>query len=392
MSHRTRLLVALASTGVIGYVFGGLLLGRVLGDTSYGQLSIFNEVVRLVLEAYVEPVNIDRAMAGARLGLTEALDGDSAYLDADELRLYQQPVKEGEAEIGVVLTRRFGYLMTVAARPGSPAERAGLRAGDVLRSIDGRHTRPLAVPTGERLLRGAPGSSVKLVILRAGSEPIETTVTRERLTPSVPKGKLLEDGSGYLKLAEFSAKAGEEVRGEVESLKRSGASRLVLDLRGAAYGSPAEGVKVAEVFVRGGVVAKLASARAGEQLFQADPARVVFEGPLAVLVDSGTAGPGEIVAGAILDAGRGELVGEPTFGRAAVQKTVPLPEGALLLTTGKYQTPKGNVIHGRGIAPSVAVARAKDEDEAETKEPAKDVQLEKALELLAEAAQQKKAA
>jgi carboxyl-terminal processing protease len=139
-------------------------------------------------------------------------------------------------------------------------------------------------------------------------------------------------------------------------------------------------------------VAKLASARAGEQLFQADPARVVFEGPLAVLVDSGTAGPGEIVAGAILDAGRGELVGEPTFGRAAVQKTVPLPEGALLLTTGKYQTPKGNVIHGRGIAPSVAVARAKDEDEAETKEPAKDVQLEKALELLAEAAQQKKAA
>jgi carboxyl-terminal processing protease len=382
MSHRTRLLVALASTGVIGYVFGGLLLGRVLGDTSYGQLSIFNEVVRLVLEAYVEPVNIDRAMAGARLGLTEALDGDSAYLDADEFRLYQQPPKEGEAEVGLVLTRRFGYLMTVAPRPGSPAERAGMRAGDVVRSIDGRHTRPLAVPTGERLLRGAPGSTVKLVLLRAGSEPIEMSLTRERLSPNVPKGKLLEDGSGYLKLAEFSPRAADEVRSEVESLKRSGAKRLVLDLRGAAFGPAAEGVKVAEIFVHGGVVAKLASARAGEQLFQADPARVVFEGPLAVLVDNGTAGPAEIVAGAILDAGRGELVGEPTFGRAAVQKAVPLPEGGLLLTTGKYTTPKGTVIHGRGLTPSVAVARAKEEDDESTTAPAKDLPLEKALELL----------
>src|SRR5215813_5258058 len=121
MSPRSRLVVALASTALIAYIALGSLLGRVLGDTSYGQLAIFNEVVRLVLEAYVEPVNLDRAMAGARLGLTEALDGDTAYLDADEFRLYQQPAKEGEAEVGLVLTRRFGYLMAVAARPGSPA-------------------------------------------------------------------------------------------------------------------------------------------------------------------------------------------------------------------------------------------------------------------------------
>jgi carboxyl-terminal processing protease len=283
--------------------------------------------------------------------------------------------------------------MAVSTRPGSPAERAGIRPGDILRSIDGRHSRPLAAPIGERLLRGAPGSTVKLVVLRAGSEPLDVSVVRERLSPTAPKARVLEDGAGYLRIAEFQPRVADEVRSEVESLKRSGARRIVLDLRGAAFGAPAEGVWVAELFVRGGVLAKLSSARAGEELFQGDPSRVVFEGPLAVLVDNGTAGAGEIVAGAILDAGRGDLVGEPTFGRAAEQKTVPLPEGGLVLTTGKYTTPKGTVIHGRGLSPSVAVARTQDdEDQPAPAGTAKDPQLDKALELLREAAEAKKAA
>src|SRR5262249_48308928 len=129
MSARSRLFVALASTIVIGYFVVGSLLGRVFGDTSYGQLAVFNEVVRLVLEAYVEPVNLDRAMAGARLGLTEALDGDSAYLDTEELRQYQQPVKDTDADVGGALTRRVGFLMVVAARPGSAGGKGGLKNG-----------------------------------------------------------------------------------------------------------------------------------------------------------------------------------------------------------------------------------------------------------------------
>ncbi len=136
MSHRARLLLALVSTGLIGYIAVGSLLARVLGDTSYGQLAIFNEVVRLVIDSYVEPVNVDRAMAGARLGMADALDGDSSYLDAEEFRLYQQPRTESDAEVGLVLTRRFSFVMVVAARPGSPAEKAGLRPGDLLKTID----------------------------------------------------------------------------------------------------------------------------------------------------------------------------------------------------------------------------------------------------------------
>jgi len=382
MSHRTRLLLALVSTGLIGYVAAGSLLGRVLGDTSYGQLAIFNEVVRLVLDAYVEPVNVDRAMAGARLGMSDALDGDSAYLDPEEFRLYQQP-RSDDAEVGLVLTRRFSFVMVVAARPGSPAEKAGLRPGDLLKSIDDRHTRPMPAVVAQRLLRGAPGSSVRLGVLRAGADPFDVTAVRERILPAAPQSRILESGTGYVRIADFTPSTAEEARTQVEALKREGASRLVLDVRSAAWGDPADGAKVAEVFLQGGPVAKLVSRRAEEQVLQADAGRSAWSGPLAVVVDNGTAGPGEIVAAALLDAGRAKLVGEHTFGRAAVSKTVPLVEGGLLLTVGKYVSPKGTAIHGQGLEPSVPVAAERDEDEdlpAGATRP--DRILEKALEVV----------
>jgi carboxyl-terminal processing protease len=390
MTARSRLLVALASTALIGYVALGSFLGRVLGDTSYGQLAVFNEVVRLVVEAYVEPVNIDRAMGGARLGLGDALDGDSSYLDAEEFRLYQQPVKDTDAEIGVVLTRRFSFLMVVSTRPGSPADKAGLRAGDILKAIDGRHSRPLAASTGQRLLRGAPGSLVKLAVLRAGAEPFEISVVRERLSASAPRGKMLEDGTGYLKVGEFPARVADDLRAEVESLKKSGARSLVLDLRKAAYGAPEEGVRVAEIFLKGGVVTKLAGSKVPELVLSANAARGAWEGPLAVLVDTGSAGPAEIVAAAMLDSGRASVVGEHTFGRAAIQKAVALPDGGLVLTVAKYSSPKGTAIHGRGVEPSVPVASADDGEEGEGSN--RDLILEKALEVLRDGEAKKAAA
>ena len=384
MSARARLFVALVSTCLVGYIALGSVLGRVLGDTSYSQLTVFNEVVRLVLDSYVDPVNVDRAMAGAELGLTEALDGDTAYLDPEALKAYQQPVRDSDADSGLVLTRRYGFLAVVAPRPGSPAAKAGVKAGDIIKTIDGRHTRTVTVPEGERLLRGAPGTTVKLRLLRQGSDPVDVSVVRERMAPEPIHGKLLDGGPGYVKVGEFSARTADEVAGEVEGLKKSGARSLVLDLRGAAYGAPDSGVRIAELFLKGGVVTRLVGRRVDEKVLNADPARSICDLPMAVLVDSATAGPGEIVAAALLDAGRAPIVGERTFGRAPVQKIVPLPEGAMLLTVAKYVSPKGNAIHGKGVEPTVPVASPDDEEEA-AGQPAKDAVLDKAIEVLTEA-------
>jgi len=379
MSPRARLFVAFVSTGFIGYIALGSVLGRVRGDSTYGQLAVFNEVVRIVLEAYVDPVNLDRTMAGARLGLTEALDGDSAYLDPEEFRAYQQTGRE-DGEVGLILTRRFSFLMVVSARAGSPADKAGVKAGDVIKTIDGRHSRPLPAPVGQRLLRGAPGSVVKLTLLRAGSDPIDLSLVRERLTPAPPRSKLLEDGSGYLKVPEFPSRVADDIRGELAALRRGGARTLVLDLRDSAEGAPSEAVKVAELFLRGGVVSRLTGTKVAEQVFTADPSRSAWDLPMAVLVDTGTAGPAEILAAALLDSGRAPLVGEHTFGRAGVQKSLPLPEGGLVITIGKYVSPKGNPIHGKGLEPSVPVEAAT--DDAPPEDANRDLILEKALEVL----------
>jgi carboxyl-terminal processing protease len=234
---------------------------------------------------------------------------------------------------------------------------------------------------------------VKLSILRAGADPFEVSVVRERIGAAAPSSKVLETGTGYVKVPEFSSKVADEVRAEVESLKKNGARNIVLDLRDSAFGSPAEAVKVAEIFLKGGPVAKLGGTRVPEQTLTADPARSAWSGPLAVLVDAGSAGAAEIVAAALLDSERATLVGEHTFGRAGVQKAVPLPEGGLVLTVAKYSSPKGTPIHGRGVEPSVAVsARTEDTGDEDTAPDNKDPILDKALEILRTGAELKKAA
>jgi carboxyl-terminal processing protease len=395
MSPRTRLLVAVVSTGLIGYLAVGSLLTRVLGDTSYGQLSIFNEVIRLVLDAYVEPISLDRAMAGARLGMTDALDGDSAYLDHEQFERYLRPAAEQEADVGLLLTRRFAFLMVVAARPGSPADEAGLRTGDLVKAIDGRHTRPLPAIVGQWLLRGAPGSTVRLDILRAGADPFEVSVTRERILPSPPEGKMVDETTGLLRVVDFTSDAAELLRTRIEVMKRDGASRMVLDLRDAAWGDPADAVPVAELFMKGGPVATRVGRQVSETVLQADASRSAWSGPLVVLVDSGTAGPGEIVAAALADTVKAPLVGEHTFGRAAESRPVPLPEGGLVLSVAKYMSPAGLSIHGTGLDPSTPVTAEADEDvldEEASEAPRPDRTLEKALEVLDEKAEERAAA
>jgi carboxyl-terminal processing protease len=233
---------------------------------------------------------------------------------------------------------------------------------------------------------------VKVTMLRAGSDPLEMSLVRERLSAPAVKGKVLDGATGYVKVPEISVRAAEDLRGELETLRKAGARRLVLDMRGAAFGTPADGVKVAELFLKGGVVAKLSGAKHPEEVLSADPARSAWDLPVAALVDVGTAGAGEVVAAAFLDSGRGEVVGQRTFGRAPFQRGVPLPDGGLVVTVAKYASPKGATIHGKGVEPSVVVDLPEEDEEAGTAAPAGDPVLDKAIEVLQKDTPQKKAA
>ena len=380
MSPATRLVIALISTATALFVMLGGLLGRVAGDSAYGQLALFSEVLHRVTTAYVEPVDPGRAVRDAQFGLMEALDGESALLDANEFREYLKPSERRDADTGLAITRRFGFLLILAARPGSPADRAGLKTGDVIKTIDGRHTRSLELPVGERMLRGSPGSVVELAVMRQSNDPLVFSIVREKPKPAEPSVTRRDDGVAVLAISEFGDGTAETVRDQLDDLRHAGITRLALDLRKAAFGPPESSVPVAELFLKGGVVTRLVRRHAAEREFKAQARRSAWPGEVAVLIGTGTAGPGEIVAAALADAKRGPIVGGRTLGRAGVQETFPLPTGGLVLTVGKYLSPSGKSIHLEGVQPTVAVETALEpiEDTA----PVGDPVLDKAIELL----------
>lgn len=385
MTSRSRLVLSLASTAVVLYLASGPLMRRALGDTGYTQLSIFHEVVSMIRDSYVDPVNMDRTLDAAESGLLEALDGDSGYLDAEDFKVLLSG-KHASGGTGIVLGRRFGFLTVVATRPGSPARKAGIKAGDFIKTIDGKHTHNLSVVKGERMLEGEPGSKVTVAIFKSGSEALDHPLVRERPVSTPPEGRLLEGGVGYVAVSDLGDGAASALKATIDSLESQGAHALVLDLRSSATGPLNNAVALAELFIKEGVVGKVVSRNAPEQTLTAKSTPGVFSGPLAILVDRGTAGASEIAAACLLDAQRATLFGENTFGRAGIQKQIPLESGGgLLLTVSRYVGPKGEVINGKGLTPKTLVRNPESLDAFGA--PGKDPVLDKALEALKAAAQ-----
>lgn len=355
MTSRSRFVLSLLSTAFVLYLASGPLMRRALGDTGYTQLSIFHEVVSMIRDSYVDPVNMDRTLDAAESGLLEALDGDSGYLDVEDFKTLQAG-KRAPADTGIVLGRRFGFLTVVATRPDSPARKAGIKAGDYIKTIDGKHTHGLTVVKGERLLEGETGTSVKVAIFKSGTDATETAVVRERPAVSPPVSRLLDGGVGYIAVSDVSDGVASTLKTTIAGLQAQGAKALVLDLRSSATGPLKNAVALSELFIKGGVVAKLATRNAPEQTLVASEASATYGGPLVILVDRGTAGAAEIAAGCLNDSERATLFGENTFGRAGVQKQIPLESGGgLLLTVSRYLTPKGQPINGKGLTPKTLV-------------------------------------
>jgi carboxyl-terminal processing protease len=400
MTARTRLWVLVVSTPVIAFTLIGGYLGQAMTrDETLRSLRVFEDVMQLVVENYVEEVDVQKAMRGAMRGLTDGLDMDSAFLNPALVKAFESKETPAAGEVGIDLARGY-YLRVVSVRDGSPAANAGIRTGDYLRAIDGRSTRDISAFEGNRLLRGGAGSKVTLLVIRGNvSDPHELTVNRERLGGAEVTSRMAGAGTGYLRVVEFTQNSPARIKQAVDALAKTGAVRYVIDLRSTSRGDLDSGVESARLFVRGATLAvrvsrdPLARPEAKDKTKKDSIAAQANDGavaaPVVLLVDSGTSGAAELFAAALDGNNRAELVGERTIGRVARQQLVKLPDGSgLLLTNVRYLSPSSAAIHEKGLTPDVHVPEPDVDFGADP--PAVDATLDKALERLT--AQQKKAA
>lgn len=383
MKIRGRVLVLAVSVPVIAFaVVGGFLGNNALArEDSYQYLRTFQDVVSLISSNYVEEVDIDKVMHGAMHGLADGLDADSAYLDSAQVKVLDQGDAGGSAHPGLEITRQY-YLRVIASRDGSPAARAGLMTGDYIRAIDGGSTRDTSVYEGMRLLRGKAGTKVRLTVLRGNAaEPHDVELTREDLPAAPVKSRIAAPGVGYLRVAEFGKSTVNQMKVEVASLTKAGAKSLIIDLRGSAFGDTDTGVAAARLFVKSGVLSYQQDRGKEKEAVSAVAGDGALALTTAVLTDNGTSGAAEVFAAALSGNKRTTLIGERTFGRAARQKLVRLPDGgALMLTHLVYLTPASVAIHEKGLVPDVPVEQPDvDFGQAPT---ATDATLDKAIESL----------
>jgi len=395
MSKRVRLFLITVSGLLVFYIVLGGLLGKSdsSSEKTYRNLGVYSEVLSRIKSDYVTEPDLKKATGGAIRGLLEALDPYSTYFTPQEYQDYLRQPDPGPANVGIFLAKRLGFATVVSVLPGSPAEKAGVKAGDLIDRVENVPTRELSVVQIQRLLAGPLGSTVTLTLVReARGEPQKVTITRAELTYPPVVVKTVEGTTGYIRVASFNKGKAAEVSAALKELTAAGADRVVLDLRNCAGGETQEAVDTASLFLERGVVAYVQGQRYPRQDLPAKPGPDVCKFPIVVLINQSTAGPAELVASAIMGNKRGDVVGERSFGVGVFQKLIPLDDGsALLLSVAKYYGPDGKAIQDNGVTPNVVEARGGEsaslEEENEPTEPEHfgdkdDQQLRKAIEIL----------
>lgn len=384
MTSRSRVFVLALSTLIMVFAFVGGYLGQAIAkDDTYQHLRVFEDVVSLVLNNYVESVDVRQAMKGAMKGLADSLDPESAYLTPDLVQSLESNDPGGAAELGVDLTRQY-YLRVVATRDGSPAAKAGLRPADFIRAIDNRPTRDMSAYEGARRLRGAPGTKVSLLVIRGNAaDPHELVLVRERVAAAGDVASRMANGvTGYVRIPEFAKDSSSRVKQAIDGLTKSGATRFIIDLRSTARGDLDDGIAAARLFVQSGTLAVRLTRGDMRENVSAAAGDGAVAAPLALLVDQGTAGAAEVFAAALAQNDRADLVGIRTLGRAARQRLVKLPDqSGLWLTYVRYLTPDSNPIHETGLEPDVVVDLP--EIEFGGQPPTPDATVQKAIDHLA---------
>jgi len=433
MSFRTKfILILLSATLTLYTVVGGWISTRAQqpANDPNAQLRIFESVLQHIQNDYVDEPNMEKVRAGALRGLAYGLDPYSTYLTPEQVKEFNAANKDNQVGIGAELSQVASYLYVIAPIKGSPADQAGLRPGDIIEYIDNKATRDISLYDAKQLLNGPSGSEIKLRVLRANTTPLTISVKRGTSRAGTAEIRMEAGRVGVLRINSFADGEATEVRARLQDLMKQGAQKVVIDLRDTAGGSLTEAVAVANLFIKDGVIAETVG-REGKALktFTADSKATLFSGPVVALIDTGTAGAAEVVASALLERNRGQVVGEKSFGAGTEQQLFTLRGGdGLLLTTVKWASAGGKTFLGEdrahsGVTPTVEVkgqevAEVVDPDEltgndddainktepgnekrdaatpapAAKPAPAEDLQMKKALELLKDKPAQRAAA
>ncbi|MGH7407105.1 MAG: S41 family peptidase [Candidatus Methylomirabilales bacterium] len=344
--------------------------GVVATDEAYEKLKVFTEVLTLIQANYTEEVNSKDLVYGAIRGMLETLDPHSAFMPPEVYREMQVETQGSFGGLGIEITVRDRQLTVVAPIEGTPADRAGILAGDRIVKINGEPTKDMTLFEAVRKLRGPRGSQVTITILREGfTEAKDFAITRETIEVHSVRSFDLGDKIGYIRMASFQEKTARDLERTLEQFQTDGVKAMVLDLRNNPGGLLSQAVQVADFFLQKGQLIVYTEGRARNQdlRFSAEHTKTLPQVPLVILVNGGSASASEIVAGALQDHRRAVVLGTQTFGKGSVQTVIPLNDGSgLRLTTAKYFTPRGETIQGKGITPDIPVEPPKPTVTAQT--------------------------
>jgi carboxyl-terminal processing protease len=343
----------------------GHVLGRTPDDKAYKSLTVFGEVLQKIQSDYVDEPNMHLVTAGSLHGLLESLDPESSYLTPREYTEYKQKQQNvGTGETGLSLSKRFGYVIVISVLPDSAAEKAGIHSGDIFESVAGFTTRDMSVGQALNLLNGQVGSGVKVGVIRRGkADPDEVDIVREKVATPKTIVQKADPDILVLRLPSLDNGRADDVRNKLLDAEKQGIHKVVLDLRECGRGPVTEAVSVARLFVPSGTIATLRGQTVSAQVLAAEPSKVVWKGPVSILIDGTTSGAAEVLASAMVANHRGDVVGERTFGLASEQKLITMDDGsALFLTVANYYNAAGKPILEDGVEPTEVVRAAADDD------------------------------
>lgn len=361
MSSRTKLFVVSTSTCLVFVLLFGAMRGKSASpEDTYRHLAVYTEVLSRIKSDYVEEPDMKSVTLGAVNGLLESIDPYASYLNADQYKQWLKSKDQHKAGVGLVISKKFGYVGIVDAIPGSPAAKAGLTTTDVLETINGVATRDMPLAFAELLLQGDPGTTVELGVLRFRKpEPQKLTLTRAMIQYPPVTAKMMPNDVGVVQVESLEGENVGEAAAKIQELQKQGAKRLVLDLRHCATGAPEQGAQLATLFLDKGLITYTEGQKVARHDIDANPSADITHLPLAVIVDRGTADGAEIAAAALLDDKRAEVVGERTYGDASIRKPITMDDGsAVILSVAKYYSPSGKAIQDTGVTPSVPVTEA----------------------------------